>query len=335
MSLPNLYPINPANKIDGDIPIELLVYCGCIQYWHYCLVVHNKHSTVYSESSVNIPYEGKPLESRTTCHWKIKVTTNHVTSAWSRPAQWSMAFMSDDDWKAQWIGLDKSFPEDILKEKTRLAARYFRKEFQSSGEIVKSKLYISGLGLYEAYINGEKVGDQVLAPTSTDYIKNVKYNTFDVTGLVTRGDNAIGVVLGSGRFFNMRTAEDKSYPPLPPTQNYGFPKMIFQLEVEYADGSRQLIVSDDSWKVTADGPILANNEFDGEEYDARKEMQGWSSPGFDDVNWMEAEWTDAPGGTLQAQLNSNIKVMETLTPRTRCVYPRHGTEYRGMGGSEG
>ncbi len=270
--------------------------------------------SVRSEQSTNVLYNGKSLASRTTCHWKVKITTNHGTSAWSQPAQWSMAFVSDDDWKAQWIGLDKSFPGDLLKGKTRLAARYFRKEFQSNGEIVKSRLYLSGLGLYEAYINGEKVGDQVLAPTPTDYTKSVKYNTFDVTDLVTRGDNAIGVVLGNGRFFNMRTAEDKSFPPLPPTQNYGFPKMILQLEVEYADGSRQLIVSDDSWKVTADGPILANNEFDGEEYDARKEMQGWSSPGFDDVNWMEAEWTDAPGGALQAQLNSNIKVMETLTP---------------------
>ena len=272
----------------------------------------SKH--VHSEKSVNIPYGGKPLESRVSCFWKIKVSTNQGASDWSQPALWSMAFMNDNDWKAQWIGLDKSFPGDILKEKTRLAARYFRKEFQNNREIIKSTLYVSGLGLYEAYINGKRIGDQVLAPTPTDYTKSVKYNTFDVTNLLTVGDNAIGIILGNGRFFNMRTIEDKSYPPLPPTQNYGFPKMILQLEIEYVDGSKQIIVSDGSWKVTADGPIIANNEFDGEEYDARKEMQGWSSPGFSDDNWFKVELTDAPSGKLQAQLNSNIKIMETITP---------------------
>jgi len=204
----------------------------------------------------------------------------------------------------------------VLKAKTRLSARYFRKEFQNEGEIDKAMLYISGLGLYEAYINGKRVGDQVLSPTPTDYTKSVKYNTFDVTDHLQSGENAIAVVLGNGRFFNMRTIEDDSYPPLPPTQNYGFPKMILQLEIFYADGSRRAVVSDDSWKVTANGPILANNEFDGEEYDARKELTGWTNPGFDDRDWLNVDLTEAPRGTLEAQLNANIKVMETLSPKS-------------------
>lgn len=286
--------------------------------------------SVRSEQSTNVLYNGKSLASRTTCYWKVKTTTNLGSSGWSQPAQWIMAFTDNKDWKATWIGLDKSFPGDILKEKTRLAARYFRKEFQNEKKIEKAMLYISGLGLYEAYINGKKIGDQVLAPTPTDYTKSVKYNTFNVTDLLTAGDNSIGVVLGNGRFFNMRTVEDKSFPPLPPTQNYGYPKMILQLEVFYTDGSQQTVVSDDSWKVTANGPILANNEYDGEEYDARKEMTGWNNPGYDDKNWLNVDLTDAPQGTLEAQLNSNIKIMETLSPKSVST-PKPGVYVLDMG----
>ena len=271
---------------------------------------------VRSAQSTNVLYEGVPLDSRTTCYWKVKTSTNRGTSDWSEPALWVMAFTNSEDWKASWIGLDRSFPGDVMTVKTRLSARYFRKEFENEKNIDRAMLYISGLGLYEAYINGERIGDQVLAPTPTDYTKSVKYNTFDVTDLVDTGDNAIAVVLGNGRFFNMRTIEDDSFPPLPPTQNYGFPKMIMQLEIFYDDGSQQTVVSDGSWRVTADGPIRANNEFDGEEYDARKELTGWDNPGFDDSNWLSVDLTDAPEGTLEAQLNSNIKIMETMAPKS-------------------
>ena len=271
---------------------------------------------IRTELSTNVLYDGIPLDSRTTCYWKVKTTTNLGNSDWSQPAQWIMAFTDNKEWKATWIGLDKSFKDDVLIKKTRLAARYLRKEFQSEEKIDKAMLYISGLGLYEAYLNGEKIGDQVLAPTPTDYTKSVNYNTFDVTDLILSGDNAVGVVLGNGRFFNMRTSEDDSYPPLPTIQNYGYPKMLLQLEIFYADGSQQTVVSDGSWKVTANGPIIANNEFDGEEYDARKEMPNWNKPGFDDNKWLKVDLTDAPQGNLEAQLNKNIKIMDTLTPKS-------------------
>lgn len=285
---------------------------------------------IRSDLSTNVLFDGIPLDSRTTCYWKVKTKTNLGTSDWSQPAQWIMAFTNNEEWEATWIGLDKSFEDDILIGKTRLAARYLRKEFQSEEKIDRAMLYISGLGLYEAYLNGDKVGDQVLAPTPTDYSKSVKYNTFDVTDLLISGDNAVGVVLGNGRFFNMRTIEDDSYPPLPPTVNYGYPKMLFQLEIFYADGSQQTVVSDGSWKVTANGPIIANNEFDGEEYDARKEMPNWSKPGFDDYNWMNVDLTDAPQGNLEAQLNQNIKIMEVLSPKS-ITEPKPGVFVIDMG----
>ncbi|MDR1102731.1 MAG: family 78 glycoside hydrolase catalytic domain, partial [Tannerella sp.] len=265
---------------------------------------------VKSGESVLVPYSGSELKSRAECYWKVKVTTSRGTSEWSEPAAWTMGLLDLSDWKAAWTGLDKSGPQDELEERTRLAARYFRKEFQAEDKAIqKAVLYISGLGLYEAFLNGARIGEQVLSPTPTDYTKAVKYNTFDVTGRVTKGVNALGVTLGNGRFFGMRSPNsDKSNP------RFGFPKMRTQLEITYADGSVQTVASDDTWRVSADGPIRTNNEFDGEEYDARMELTGWTQAGYDDAGWIQSEPVEAPDGVLEAQLNRNIKVMETLKP---------------------
>ncbi|MDR0994946.1 MAG: family 78 glycoside hydrolase catalytic domain, partial [Tannerella sp.] len=262
---------------------------------------------VNSDSSLWIPYGGKTLQSRSGYYWKVRVWTNKGMSDWSEPACWTTGLMHPSDWKAQWIGLDKSYSSDRLEGSTRLAARYLRKEFQLQGKPVsRAMLYLSGLGLYEAYVNGKNVDEgQALSPAPTDYSKVVKYNTFDLTSVLKPGDNAIGVVLGNGRFFSMRQ---------PGIRQFGFPKLILQLEVNYADGSRQLVVSDTTWRVTADGPIRANSEFDGEEYDARMEMPGWNAPGFDASRWLPAEAVQAPGGRLEGQENRNIRVMAHVHP---------------------
>ena len=261
---------------------------------------------VKSDNSIDVVYGGTVLQSRAECFWKVKVKTNKGTSQWSKPARWTIGLLGASDWKAQWTGLDKSFKDDVLEGKTRLAARYFRKDFTlEDKKVAKATLYISGLGMYEAYINGGRIGDYVFSPTPTDYTKVVKYNTYDVTAQLTKGANAIGIVLGNGRYFTMRTRNQRQF---------GFPRMIAQLEVVYEDGTKQVVASDNAWKVTADGPILANNEFDGEEYDSRKEMPGWSKAGYDDAAWLPAEAVEAPEGKLEAQLNLNIKVMETIKP---------------------
>jgi alpha-L-rhamnosidase len=267
--------------------------------------------TVNSDASVFVPYAGKPLESRTICYWKVGITTNRGDSTWSKPAVWSMGLLNAADWQAQWTGLDRAFDGDVLQAKTRLAARYFRKEFETPQKPVKATLYLSGLGLYKLYVNGEKIGDQELSPTPTDYTKVVKYNTFDVTDHIVRGKNALATTLGNGRFFSVRIGRVGTIPDI---RHFGFPKMLLQLELEYADGSRQTVVSDGTWKVTADGPIRANNEYDGEEYDANKEMPGWNAVGFNDTGWLAAELVTAPEGRVEAQTNPNIKVMETLKP---------------------
>ncbi|MBE7169413.1 MAG: glycoside hydrolase family 78 protein [Williamsia sp.] len=265
---------------------------------------------IASAQSQLVRWRGAPLKSRTHCYWKVKVWTREGESDWSPPAHFSTGLYKGD-WKARWIGLDRAFPWDSVSMFARLSARYFRKDFTASGPVKKATVYISGLGLYELYINGQKIGRQVLAPSPTDYSQSIKYNTFDVTANVQGGVNAIATVLGNGRFFAMR----QRYKPQK-WHTFGFPKMLLQLEIEYANGKKQVVQSDGSWKVTADGPIRTNNEYDGEEYDATREMAGWNRARFNDRTWLKAEPVKAPGGALVAQLNENMEVMETIRPKS-------------------
>ena len=274
---------------------------------------------VSSDQSVFVSYAGPKLESRKDYWWKVLVATNKGDSVWSEPAHWSMALLDSTDWKAQWIGIDSALnATDVINDaRTRLAARYLRKEFPVDGTITSAKLYISGLGMYECYLNGSQIGEgNIFAPTISDYTKCVYYNTFDVTDKLQKGENTIGVILGNGRFFSMRMITKETMPGavVPSLTHYGFPKLLAQLEITYKDGKQEIITSDDSWKLTTNGPIIANNEFDGEVYDARLEMKDWNKNGFDDNAWMQAKIVGAPQGVLTAQTNPNIKTMETITP---------------------
>lgn len=264
---------------------------------------------VASNQSTHIVYKGKPLTSRTTCFWKVKVWTNKGEGFWSEPAKWSVGLLNESDWSSQWIGWDTSFAWDSVTKFARLSARYLRKEFQVPAGIKKATVYIAGMGLYELYINGQRIGNDVLAPAPTDYSKVVKYTTYDVTSQVKHGSNAIGTVLGNGRFFAMR----QQYKPQK-WHTFGYPKLLLQLEVEYADGKKSIIKSDESWKLTADGPIRTNNEYDGEEYDATKELQGWNTVGYNDSKWLTPQLVKAPGGKLEGQMNEPQRVVENIKP---------------------
>jgi len=265
---------------------------------------------IETDQSINVVYAGKPLTSGNSCYWKVKVWDKAgKESDWSQPAHWSTGLLGESDWKAKWIGLDKAVGKDNPKtEFTRLSARMLRKEFEMSKTIKKATVYVCGLGLFELYVNGEKIGDQVLAPALSEYNKRAYYMTFDVTQKIQQGKNAIGVILGNGRFFAPRGGIPIS------TTNYGFPKLILQMNIEYSDGSTESVVSDPSWKLTADGPIIANNEYDGEEYDATKEIPGWNKVGFDDSKWMNVEPVKPCAPKLVAQMIEPIKIMETIKP---------------------
>jgi alpha-L-rhamnosidase len=159
---------------------------------------------VKSAASIWIPFQGEVLKSNQACYWKVKVWTNRGESDWSQPASWSMGLLNETDWKAQWIGLDKAMPWDDESYNSRLSVRYVRKDFPLQKDIKRAMVHVSGLGIYELFMNGKGVGDQVLAPAPTDFGKSVLYNSYEVTSLLKKGQNAVGVALGTGRYYNMR-----------------------------------------------------------------------------------------------------------------------------------
>jgi len=274
---------------------------------------------ILSDSSVFVKYKGRKLKKDTRYYWKVKVWINRGESLWSEIAYWHQGLMNYKDWAAdwapykdwggRWIGFDRRFAWDGEQADNRLSARYFRKEFEPCGKIKSAMAYIIGLGLYELYINGEKVGNRVLSPVPTDYTKNVKYNAFDVNDKLQDGVNAIGVVLGNGRYYTMRQLHQEYK-----IKTFGFPKLLFNLILKYEDGTEEVIYSDDSWKGTADGPIRSNNEYDGEVYDATKEMQNWNKAGFDDSKWLTAEFVQEPGGDYEAQMTEPMKIRQIISP---------------------
>jgi alpha-L-rhamnosidase len=198
--------------------------------------------------------------------------------------------------------------ESRVPESRRQPARYLRKDFSVEKKTTRATVSFCGLGLSELYLNGKKIGDAVLSPAFSQYDKRDYYVTYDVTKNLSRGANAIGVILGNGRFYADRS---KVYAG---TQSFGWPKLLLNLRLEFSDGSSQEIVSDASWKFSTDGPILANNDFDGEDYDARREFSGWSQPGFDDTKWNAPQIVSAPGENISAQMQEPIRVTQTLKP---------------------
>ncbi|MCM8568499.1 glycoside hydrolase family 78 protein [Gramella jeungdoensis] len=267
---------------------------------------------VTSDQSINIKYKGKELDSKDKAFWKVKVWTNKGETEWSETAYWTMGILTYAEWKStRWIGYNQLFPGESVSQFSRLSARYVRKNIDLEKPVKEAKIYLLGMGLYELYINGNQIGDQVLAPVPTDYTKNVKYNVFDVTEELSEGKNVIGTILGNGRYFAMR----QEYKPYK-IKSFGFPKMALQLVVKYEDGTSETIKTDESWKFTANGPIRANNEYDGETYDARMEISGWNRVGFDDSDWMNLMWVQEPGGFYEGQMTPNMKVKDTVMPVT-------------------
>jgi alpha-L-rhamnosidase len=273
---------------------------------------------VNGDQSVWVRYEGKALKSSCRYYWKVYAWSDDgKDSTVSDIASFATGLMKPEDWAAKWIGLDAAFSwDDPQNFHSRLSARYFRKTFSlPETRVVRATAYLVGLGLYEISVNGKQAGSQVLAPSVSDYSKRVYYNTFDVTDKLLQNDNTIGIVLGNGRFFSSRPGRVGAVKgDIPSTADFGYPKLLFQLEIEYGDGTKKTIVSDSSWKVTADGPIRSNSEYDGETYDARKELTGWDRSSFNASGWLPVSMTVPPKGKICWQANPNMKIMKTLTP---------------------
>ena len=262
-----------------------------------------------SDKSIQIPYEGKPLLSNQKYFWKVIIRDQEGTVHTSQPNFWTTGLLDASDWKAKWIGLDKAVGDDDPNATHKvLSARMLRHEFTVAKKVKSATSFISGLGLFEFYLNGVKIGDQVLAPGLTEYNKRAFYMTFDVTKNLQSDKNAIGVILGNGRFFAPRAGGTER------TKTYGFPKVICQLEIQYEDGTSSTVISDETWKLTANGPIRKNSEYDGEYYDSRMEFMDWSKVSFDDAGWQNAELVAKPGEKLVSQPIDPIKIMGQVTP---------------------
>ncbi|MFT3746668.1 MAG: family 78 glycoside hydrolase catalytic domain [Agriterribacter sp.] len=278
---------------------------------------------IISDNSAHVIYQGKHLASQQQCYWKVRIWTSsdknkEQLSLWSEPAMWSMGLLSQKEWTGKWIGLNGDDEiKDTVTEHRRLTARMLRKEFKVSKKIAKAYAYICGVGFYDLYVNGRLLNDQLMNPALSGYNKRLLYNCFDLTQQLKSGGNAIGMVLGNGRFFAPR----KKVPV--PMHNYGYPRALMQLHIQYTDGTKDIIVTDDKWKATADGPIRANNEYDGEEYDAGMEMPGWCNAGFNDSQWKKAEIMPAPGGEMEAQLVEPVRITEVLQPK-QVLQPKPG-----------
>ena len=267
-------------------------------------------ANISGDRSQWVKYEGKQPRSNTRCYWKVKVNTTQGESDWSEPAMWNVGLLSESDWQGEWVGLDHAMPWDVEDVHSKLSARYLRTEFDAVKPVKCATLYICGLGLYEAFINGKRVGNQVLSPAPTDYRRTVLYNAFDVTSLLA-SKNAIGVALGNGRFYTMQQNK-KLYK----INNFGYPKLRINLIIEYQDGSRTTVSTNDKWKLTADGPIRSNNEYDGETYDVRKELGDWTTVGYKDSLWMKADRVGAPYGTLRGAMSENMRIVKTIVPKS-------------------
>ena len=249
---------------------------------------------IKSSDMLYIPYAGKQLQSRDRGFWKVYATVTYgkhrrKAKVESDVQHFEISLLSPDDWHAHWIGRD--YKDDNVNGHTAIAARYLRKEFPLKKDITKARLYISGLGVYCAYLNGKEVGIcEYLKPTLSDYTRRIYFNAYDVTDLVREdGLNAVGVTLAGGRFTTVR--HDKNYLEwcgIHHAAHYGLPQLLMQLEVTYKDGTTDTIVSGEGWKITNRGPIRKSNEFDGETYDARLDLGEWQKPDYDDSQWQEA-----------------------------------------------
>ncbi|MDR0901330.1 MAG: glycoside hydrolase family 78 protein [Opitutaceae bacterium] len=273
---------------------------------------------IISGQSFNIPYDGPPPRPFTRYYWKVRAYDREGrASEWSPAAHWETAMLSPSDWAARWIGDGSAAPareEDFYKDDP---APVFRKTFQVAKPLARARLYITGLGYYEATLNGRAVGDRRLDPGWTNYGKQILYSAFDITPLLRPGDNAAGVMLGNG-FFNPLPM--KIFRPLRNFLYIGRPCFIAQIRLTYADGSEETIITDESWK-TGPGLVMRNNVYLGEHYDARNEQAGWDTPGFDDGAWRPAVRAAAPAGRLSAQMQPPVRV-------TRVSRPARMTEVR-------
>lgn len=256
---------------------------------------------VNSDSSVHVGYKGMPLQAGKKYFWQVRVWDNGgKASPWSETASWQMGLLDSTQWKAKWI-------ESALdKDGEHRPAIQFRKEFGSSKKIQSATAYITAHGLYEAMINGKRVGDFYLTPGWTSYNKRLQYQTYDVTDLLKQGSNAIGVTIGNGWYRGYLAWDGNK-------NSWGSDlSLLLQLDITYSDGSKESVISDGSWKSSI-GSIVDAEIYNGEIIDARKEKSEWSVVGYNDADWSPVSERNYSKSVLLATENEPVKKHETFS----------------------
>jgi alpha-L-rhamnosidase len=258
---------------------------------------------VLSDRSVLVPYGGPALESSRRYTWRVRAWDGAgKASAWSAPGHWEMGLLSSGDWKARWIeaaqdeGARSSQPSPVL-----------RGTFAVKGKVRSARAYVTSLGLYELEINGKRVGDQLFTPGWTSYHHRLQYQTYDVTGHLRAGENAIGATLGDGWYRGFLAWKDKRAV-------YGDRlALLCQLRIEYADGRTETVGTGEAWKSTT-GPIRSSDIYNGETYDARLERPGWSAPGHPDADWAGVVVVRPRARSLVAPAGPPVRRIEEIRP---------------------
>ncbi len=260
-----------------------------------------------SSADMLVTYSGNSLNPFTRYYWQVTAWDKDGIRSVSDVERFDTGMLDSTNWQGRWIsdGHDIDFRP----------APYFRKEVELHGPVAEARAYISAAGLFELYINGHKVGDHMLDPLYTRFDRRNLYVTFDVTDLLSSGENAIGVVLGNG-WYNHQSMGVWNFHNAPWR---GRPSFRMDLLVRYADGTEQVFATDGSWR-TSTGPLVANSIYTGEQYDARREMAGWNSTGFDDSGWQKVETVTAPSGYIVAQQAVPIRACEEIKPvKLTCI----------------
>jgi len=258
---------------------------------------------VISDTSVFVEYRGPAAVSRTRYYWRVRVwDTNGSASPWSAAAFWETGLLQPADWTAQWIG-----PPPTAADSLPSPSPLLRRPFRVPDRVRSARLYVTSLGLYEVYLNGQRVGNELFTPGWTSYRRRLQYQTYDVTQLVRPGANVVGAMLGDGwyrgqlGFFGQRNLYGRRLG------------LRAQLEIRYESGRAERIVSDTGWKTTT-GPVLTSDIYGGETYDARRELSGWASAPFDDHGWVPIALVDPPPAALVASLSPPVRRVRELRP---------------------
>jgi hypothetical protein len=255
---------------------------------------------VASDATLHIPYAGQPLASSLRVFWKVRVwDKDGVPSSWSVPATWTMGILRENDWRAKWIVAPWATESLLL-----------RREFAVKPGLRRAIVHVCGLGHFEMSINGRKSGTNLLAPGWTKYNETCLYETHDITPLVHEGPNAIGLALGDGMYHVERRNRFSKFQG-----TFGPQRAIAQIELEYADGTRETVITDEAWRVHT-GPVTYNDVYGGEDFDARLVQPGWDSAGFDDAGWENAVELVRPSGRLRGISASAppLAAIETIHP---------------------